>query len=116
MGQQVLNAKNQAAFGNATGRRAAGLLRRPGEEAADRGHLTTANYQDQTDFDSGKTAFDLSSSAGLSYEISGASPGVQVKVATLPAGPAVQATELYGARLPYSARPPLPRNRPPGCS
>jgi multiple sugar transport system substrate-binding protein len=95
-GNQVLNASNQAAFGNAKG--AAPLAFFAG--LANKKELvisTTANYQDQTDFDSGKAAFDLSSSAGLSYEISGASPGVQVKVAQMPAGPATQATELYGA-------------------
>ena len=95
-GVTVLNGASQAAFGNAKG--AAPLAFFAG--LANKKQLvisTTANYQDQTDFDSGKTAFDLSSSAGLSYEISGASPGVVVKEAPVPAGPTTQATELYGA-------------------
>lgn len=95
-GNAVLNAKNQAAFGNAKGAAPlvffANLVKKK-EMAVS----TTTNYQDQADFDSGKTAFDISTSAGLSYEISGASPGVQVKVAAFPAGPVTQATEMFGA-------------------
>ncbi len=95
-GSPVLDASGQAAFGNAKG--AAPLAFFAGLAAKKQVVVsTTANYQDQTDFDSGKTAFDLSSSAGLAYELSGAGPGVQVKVAQMPAGPAAQDTELYGA-------------------
>jgi multiple sugar transport system substrate-binding protein len=95
-GTQVLNAKNQAAFGNAQGGAPLAFF----ANLAKKKEMVvspTANYQDQADFDSGKTAFDISSSAGLSYEVSGAKPGVQVKVAPFPAGPKGQATELYGA-------------------
>ncbi len=59
----------------------------------------TANYQDQTDFDTGKSVFDVGTIAGLPYYISGAKQGVGVGVAPFPAGPKHQATELYGAPL-----------------
>jgi multiple sugar transport system substrate-binding protein len=95
-GVPVLDAKNQAAFGNAKGAAPLAFF----ANLAKKKEIvisTTQTYQDQADFDSGKAAFDLSSSAGLSYEISGASPGVQVKVAAIPAGPVAQSTEMYGA-------------------
>ncbi|MGH2448233.1 MAG: extracellular solute-binding protein [Chloroflexota bacterium] len=57
------------------------------------------NYQDQADFDAGKTGFDISTSAGRTYEVSGAKPGVEVAETTFPAGPAHRATEIYGAPM-----------------
>jgi ABC-type glycerol-3-phosphate transport system substrate-binding protein len=57
----------------------------------------TANYQDEADFDAGKAAFDIGTSAGLSFEIAGAQPGVAVGEAMFPAGPKGRVTELYGA-------------------
>jgi multiple sugar transport system substrate-binding protein len=97
-GNTILNSKNQATFGNAAGAAPlaffANLVKKQEMVVS-----ATQNYQDQADFDAGKTAFDISSSAGLSYEVSGASPGVTVKEAAFPAGPAKQATELYGAPL-----------------
>ncbi len=69
-GNQVLNANNQAAFGNAKGAAPlaffANLVKKKEMVVS-----PTANYQDQADFDAGKTAFDISSSAGLSYEVVG---------------------------------------------
>jgi multiple sugar transport system substrate-binding protein len=95
-GNPVLNAKHQPAFATAQGAAPlaffANLVKKKEMVVS-----TTANYQDQADFDAGKTAFDISSSAGLYYEVQGAKPGVVVKEAPLPAGPAGQHTELYGA-------------------
>jgi ABC-type glycerol-3-phosphate transport system substrate-binding protein len=95
-GNPVLNAKHQPTFATAQGAAPlaffANLVKKQEMVVS-----TTANYQDQADFDAGKTAFDISSSAGLVYEVEGAKPGVVVKVAPLPAGPSGQHTELYGA-------------------
>lgn len=60
---------------------------------------TTANYQGQADFDAGKTPFYFGTSAGLTYVIAGAKPGVETAVAPFPAGPMHQATEMFGAPL-----------------
>ena len=95
-GNKVLNSHNKAAFGNAKG---AAPIKFFANLAKQKSIVIspTFNYQDQTDFDNGKTAFDISSIAGLSYYISGAKPGVGTGVAPFPAGPKGQATEIYGA-------------------
>ncbi|MDQ2742753.1 MAG: ABC transporter substrate-binding protein [Chloroflexota bacterium] len=60
---------------------------------------TSGTYQGQADFDAGKTAFYMGTSAGLTYVISGAKPGVETAVAPFPAGPMHRATEMFGAPL-----------------
>lgn len=97
-GGKVLNRHNRAAFGNKTGAAPLAFFR----SLAEKQYVIvspTANYQDQTDFDNGKSAFDVGSIAGLPYFLSGAKPGVGVGVAPFPAGPKHQATEIYGAPL-----------------
>lgn len=97
-GNQVLDAHNKAAFATSKGAAPVAFF----ANLAKHKYIvvsTTQNYQDQADFDAGKTAFDISTSAGLSYVLAAAEPGVQVSVAPFPAGPVRQATEMYGAPL-----------------
>lgn len=97
-GNKVLDNHNRAAFGNQKGavpvQFFANLVRKRDIVVSQ-----TANYQDQADFDAGKTGFDISTSAGLSFELAGAKPGVAVGEAPFPAGPKGRVTELYGAPL-----------------
>lgn len=58
---------------------------------------TSGNYQGQADFDAGKVPFYFGTSAGLTYVISGAKPGVETAVGQFPAGPMHKATEMFGA-------------------
>lgn len=95
-GNHVLNSKDKAAFGTKQGSAPLAFFR----NIVNKHEIVvsaTANYQDQTDFDNGKTAFDVGSIAGLPYFKSGAIPGVATGVAQFPAGPMHRATELYGA-------------------
>lgn len=97
-GNTVLDARNKAAFGTSKGAEPVSFF----ANLAKKKQIVvsgTQNYQDQADFDAGKTAFDIGTSAGLSYELAGAKAGVQVKEAPLPAGPVGRATELFGAPL-----------------
>lgn len=95
-GNTVLNKHGKAAFGNKNGARPvaffANLVKNKSMVVAQ-----SANFQDQADFDAGKTAFDIGSIAGLSFFLAGAKPGVGVGVAPFPAGPKARATEFYGA-------------------
>jgi multiple sugar transport system substrate-binding protein len=97
-GSQVLNKNNRAAFNTKTGVAPVTFFRNlvKKQEVV---ISQTANYQDQADFDAGKTAFDLSTSAGFTYEVAGAQKGVSVGEAEFPAGPKGRVTELYGAPL-----------------
>ncbi|HXT35586.1 MAG TPA: ABC transporter substrate-binding protein [Chloroflexota bacterium] len=97
-GNQVLDAHNKAAFGNAKGAIPVSFFANLAKSKA-MVVSTTQNYQDQADFDAGKTAFDISTSAGLSYEVAGAQKGVQVAMAPFPAGPVRPVTEMFGAPL-----------------
>jgi multiple sugar transport system substrate-binding protein len=97
-GNQVLNSHNQAAFATKGGAAPIAFF----QNLVKKGYMVisqTANYQDEADFDAGKTAFDIGTSAGLSFEIAGAQPGVAVGEAMFPAGPKGRVTELYGAPL-----------------
>lgn len=60
---------------------------------------TQAGYPDQADIDSGKSAFYFGSSAGVTYVLGGAKPGVAIGEAPMPAGPKLQGTEMYGAPM-----------------
>lgn len=97
-GNKVLDSHNRAAFATKRGAAPvqffANLVKKKQIVISQ-----TANYQDEADFDAGKTGFDIGTSAGLSYEIAGAKPGVAVGEATFPAGPKGRVTELYGAPL-----------------
>ncbi len=97
-GNRVIDGKGKATFGNRQGAAPvafmANLLKK--KELV---LFTSANYQDQADFDAGKAAFDFGSSAGITYEIGGAKPGVTVAEAPLPGGPTHTYTEMYGAPL-----------------
>lgn len=97
-GNQVLDSHNKAAFGNAKGAVPVSFFANLAKSKA-MVVSTTQNYQDQADFDAGKTAFDISTSAGLSYEIAGAQKGVEVAMAPFPAGPVRPVTEMFGAPL-----------------
>lgn len=60
---------------------------------------TASGFPGEADFDAGKTAFYVGTSAGSSFVIGGAKPGVAVRVAMLPAGPKGRYTEMFGANL-----------------
>ncbi|GAC1442661.1 MAG: ABC transporter substrate-binding protein [Chloroflexota bacterium] len=97
-GNKVLDSHHKAAFASTRGAAPLAFFRK----LTDKKYIvvsSTQNYQDQADFDNGKTAFDIGSIAGLPYFISGAKPGVGVGVAPFPAGPVRQATEMYGAPI-----------------
>jgi len=97
-GNKVLDSKNHAAFGTKNGAAPISFFQnlvRKNEMVISQ----TANYQDEADFDAGKTAFDIGTSAGLTFEIAGAVPGVAVGEAMFPSGPKGRVTELYGAPL-----------------
>jgi multiple sugar transport system substrate-binding protein len=60
---------------------------------------TNGSYPGEADFDAGKTAFYVGTSAGYSFVKGAAKPGVQVLEAAMPAGPKRRATELFGANM-----------------
>jgi multiple sugar transport system substrate-binding protein len=60
---------------------------------------SNGSYPGEADFDAGKTAFYVGTSAGYSFVKSAAKPGVQVLEAAMPAGPKRRATELFGANM-----------------
>jgi multiple sugar transport system substrate-binding protein len=97
-GNKVLDGHNRAAFATKNGAAPvaffANMVRKKQVVISQ-----TANYQDQADLDAGKTGFDISTSAGLTYEIAGARPGVAIGEAKFPAGPKGRVTELFGAPL-----------------
>lgn len=62
-------------------------------------YATAAGYPDQADIDAGKSAFYFGSSAGVTFVLGGAKPGVAIGEAPLPAGPKLQGTEMYGAPM-----------------
>lgn len=97
-GNKILAKGNHAAFGNANGAAPVAFFQKL-VKAKEMVISQTTNYQDEADFDAGKAAFDIGTSAGLTYEIAGASPGVAVGEAMFPAGPKGRVTELYGAPL-----------------
>ncbi|MGH2444318.1 MAG: extracellular solute-binding protein [Chloroflexota bacterium] len=97
-GAKVLNKNHRAAFNTKTGIAPVAFFRnlvKKGEMVISQ----TANYQDEADFDAGKAAFDVGTSAGLTYEIAGAVKGVGVGETAFPSGPKGRVTELYGAPL-----------------
>jgi ABC-type glycerol-3-phosphate transport system substrate-binding protein len=97
-GNKILDKSNHAAFNSKAGAAPIAFF----QNLVKKGEMVisqTANYQDEADFDAGKTAFDIGTSAGLTYEIAGAKPGVAVGEAEFPAGPKGRVTELYGAPL-----------------
>lgn len=97
-GNKVLDSHNHAAFATKRGAAPvaffANMVRKKQIVIS-----PTTNYQDEADLDAGKTGFDIGTSAGLTYEIAGAKPGVAVGEAQFPAGPKGRVTELYGAPL-----------------
>ncbi len=60
---------------------------------------TNGSYPGEADFDAGKTAFYVGTSAGYSFVKNAAKPGVEVLEAAMPAGPKHRATELFGANM-----------------
>lgn len=97
-GNKILDKHNHAAFNSKAGAAPIAFF----QNLVKKGEMVisqTTNYQDEADFDAGKTAFDIGTSAGLTYEIAGAKPGVAVGEAEFPAGPKGRVTELYGAPL-----------------
>lgn len=60
---------------------------------------TQSGFPGEADFDAGKTAFYVGTSAGYTFVKGGAKPGVQVLEAEIPAGPKRRATELFGANM-----------------
>lgn len=60
---------------------------------------TQSGFPGEADFDAGKTAFYVGTSAGYTFVKGGAKPGVQVLESQFPAGPKGRATELFGANM-----------------
>lgn len=97
-GNQVINKKGKAAFATRQGAAPVQFIANMIKHK-ELVLFTSANYQDQADYDAGKTMFDFSSSAGITYVVGGAKPGVGVAEAPLPGGPMHTYTEMYGAPL-----------------
>lgn len=97
-GNKVLDKHNRAAFANSKGAAPiqffANLVKKKYVVASQ-----TLNYQDEADIDAGKTAFMIGTSAGLTYILAGAKPGVAVGESVFPAGPKHQYTEMFGAPM-----------------
>jgi multiple sugar transport system substrate-binding protein len=60
---------------------------------------TQSGFPGEADFDAGKTAFYVGTSAGYTFVKGGAKPGVQVLESEFPKGPKGRATELFGANM-----------------
>lgn len=60
---------------------------------------SNSSYPGEADFDAGKAAFYIGTSAGYTFVKAAAKPGVQVLEAAMPAGPKRRATELFGANM-----------------
>jgi multiple sugar transport system substrate-binding protein len=97
-GSPVLNSKRHAVFANKDGLAAvqffANLVKK--QEAV---FYPGTGFAGEADFDAGKTAFYVSTSAGLSFVLGAAKPGVVVKEAPIPAGPKGHATQMFGANF-----------------
>jgi multiple sugar transport system substrate-binding protein len=97
-GSPVLNSKRHAVFANKAGLAAvqffANLVKK--QQAV---FYSGNGFPGEADFDAGKTAFYVSTSAGLSFVEAAAKPGVVVKEAPIPAGPKAHATQMFGANF-----------------
>jgi multiple sugar transport system substrate-binding protein len=60
---------------------------------------SNGSYPGEADFDAGKAAFYVGTSAGYTFVKAAAKPGVQVLEAAMPAGPKRRATEMFGANM-----------------